>query len=114
MPMQTTKQQRSTLSTGSVLVGLAMSMLLSVMWVNTTLAAMESPAATPPEGSIPIWIQDPYTSDSVLTFFSEPDQSLWNAKRIADYEESLKVNSTPPLGIFTIDLFDTKFRNGPL
>ena len=50
-----------------------------------------------------IWIQDPYTSESVLTKIPEPDKSLWNAARIEDYEESLKVEFAPPLGILTID-----------
>jgi len=49
-----------------------------------------------------VWIQDPYTSDSVLTSVPEPDTSLWNAARITDYEDSLKVNTAPPLGILTI------------
>jgi len=51
----------------------------------------------------PVWIQDPYTGDSVLTVVREPDQSLWNAARIKDYEESLEVEADPPLGILTID-----------
>jgi sortase A len=50
-----------------------------------------------------IWIQDPYTSESVLTRIPEPDTSLWNAARIEDYEESLKADIAPPLGILTID-----------
>ena len=51
---------------------------------------------------IQLWIQDPYTSDSVLTSVPEPDTSLWNAKRINDYEASLAVSTAPPLGIMTI------------
>jgi sortase A len=50
-----------------------------------------------------LWIQDPYTSDSVLTSVRNPDTSLWNAARIDDYEESLIVDTAPPLGILTID-----------
>jgi sortase A len=50
-----------------------------------------------------LWIQDPYTSDSVLTSVRDPDTSLWNAARIDDYEASLKVESAPPLGILTIE-----------
>jgi LPXTG-site transpeptidase (sortase) family protein len=56
-----------------------------------------------PAPQIPVWIQDPYTSDSVLTYVSEPDKSLWNAQRITDYENSLKVDTAPPLGILTIE-----------
>lgn len=50
-----------------------------------------------------LWIQDPYTSDSVLTSVPDPDTSLWNAVRIDDYEASLKVETAPPLGILTIE-----------
>jgi len=50
-----------------------------------------------------LWIQDPYTSDSVLTSVRDPDTSLWNAAQIDHYEESLKVDTAPPLGILTID-----------
>jgi sortase A len=50
-----------------------------------------------------IWIQDPWTNESVLTTVREPDTSLWNAKRITDYEESLLVETAPPLGILTIN-----------
>jgi LPXTG-site transpeptidase (sortase) family protein len=52
---------------------------------------------------IPVWIQDPYSGDNVLTSVSEPDKSLWNGTRITDYEESLKVDTAPPLGILTIE-----------
>jgi len=51
----------------------------------------------------PIWIQNRHTGENVLTHISEPDTSLWNAKRITDYEDTLKVNTAPPLGIFTIE-----------
>ena len=37
-----------------------------------------------------------------LTYVNEPDYSLWNAARITDYEDSLKVDTQPPLGILTI------------
>jgi sortase A len=50
-----------------------------------------------------IWIQDPFTSESVLTNVREPDYSLWNATRITDYEESLEAELPPPLAILTID-----------
>jgi LPXTG-site transpeptidase (sortase) family protein len=44
----------------------------------------------------------------VLTYTSDPDTSLWNAARITDYEESLKVETAPPLGIFTIEKLNIK------
>ncbi len=82
------------------LAGVTLLMVFSQVEANT---------GQPPTGdhqssaSTPIWIQDPYTSESVLTYVGEHDTSLWNAKRITDYEESLKVKATPPLGIFTIE-----------
>lgn len=51
----------------------------------------------------PVWIQDPYTGENALTIVRSPDQSLWNAQRIKDYDESLKVDTAPPLGILTIE-----------
>jgi sortase A len=33
---------------------------------------------------------------------------LWNAKRIEDYEASLKVDTAPPLGILTIEKLDIR------
>lgn len=59
-----------------------------------------------PPPQYPIWIQDPWTSDSVLTYVEEPSTDLWNGARIKDYEESLKVESAPPLGILTIKSLD--------
>jgi LPXTG-site transpeptidase (sortase) family protein len=50
----------------------------------------------------PVWIQDPYTGDTELTYVAEPDYSLWNGKRIDDYHESMKEQTAPPLGILTI------------
>jgi sortase A len=32
-----------------------------------------------------------------------PDQELWDARRVAEYEESLKVEAGPPLAVMTID-----------
>ena len=85
---------------GCYLAGVAIFMLFSQVEANTG-----QPPTDDSQSSMltPIWIQDPYTSDSVLTYVGEHDTSLWNAKRITDYEESLNVNATPPLGIFTIE-----------
>jgi sortase A len=54
----------------------------------------------------PVWIQDPYSGDNVLAYVGEPDKALWNATRITDYEDSLKVDMAPPLGILTIEKLD--------
>ena len=49
-----------------------------------------------------IWIQDPWTGAAVLTTVRAPDYSLWNGQRVIDYEESLKADLAPPLGVLTI------------
>jgi LPXTG-site transpeptidase (sortase) family protein len=49
-----------------------------------------------------IWIQDPWSGETVLTSFPEPDKSLWNAKQIKNYEEALKADFPPPLGLLVI------------
>jgi LPXTG-site transpeptidase (sortase) family protein len=51
---------------------------------------------------MPVWIQDPYTGDTKLSYVADPDYSLWNGKRIEDYRESMKEQTAPPLGILTI------------
>jgi LPXTG-site transpeptidase (sortase) family protein len=50
----------------------------------------------------PIWIQDPWSGESVLTIVREPSTKLWNGKRITDYRDALKVDASPPLGVLTI------------
>jgi LPXTG-site transpeptidase (sortase) family protein len=52
--------------------------------------------------TVPMWIQDPWTGKNALTIVREPDTSLWNAKRIDDYEVAQQANLAPPLGILTI------------
>lgn len=49
-----------------------------------------------------IWIQDPWSGETVLTSFPQPDQSLWDATQIKDYEEALKADFPPPLGLLVI------------
>ena len=87
---------------GYYLVGIALLMMFFQVEAETGQpdeggwASYEAPVLTP------IWIQDPYTSDSVLTSVPDPDYSLWNKARIGHYEDSLKIDSAPPLGILTI------------
>ena len=50
-----------------------------------------------------VWIQDPWTGDTVLASYLEPDQSLWDASQIRDYEAALQAEYPPPLGILFID-----------
>jgi len=49
-----------------------------------------------------VWIRDPWSGETVLTSFPEPDQSLWDATQIADYEKALKEDFPPPLGLLII------------
>lgn len=50
-----------------------------------------------------IWIRDPWTGETVLTSYLEPDQSLWDATQIKDYKEALQAEFPPPLGLLIID-----------
>ena len=88
------KRKRSGLEVRFYLAGIA---LLMVFFQAEADTAQQS------RSLFPVWIQDPYTSESVLTYVSEPDTSLWNGQRITDYEDSLKVDAAPPLGIFMIE-----------
>ena len=49
-----------------------------------------------------IWIQDPWSGETALTSFAEPDQSLWDATQIKDYQQALKAEYPPPLGLLVI------------
>jgi LPXTG-site transpeptidase (sortase) family protein len=53
-----------------------------------------------------VWIRDPWSGKSVLTSFPEPDQSLWDATQIKDYEEALEEDFPPPLGLLVIEDLD--------
>lgn len=52
------------------------------------------------------WIEDPYSGKSVQATIDVPDKSLWNAKRVKDYQDSLYVNAAAPVGILTIQDVD--------
>jgi sortase A len=52
------------------------------------------------------WIVDPHTQESIKARTAIPDYSLWNAKRIQDYEDSLLINADPPIGVITIQDLD--------
>jgi len=103
MASQNIKHKRSSQSVGFYLAGSVLLMLLFQVEASTGQQTAQDQASAQPEGSTPVWIQDPYTGDNVLTYIGEHDKSLWNAKRITDYEDSLKVKAKTPLGIFTIE-----------
>lgn len=50
-----------------------------------------------------IWLQDPWTGEAVLTTTRAPDQSLWDATQIKDYEKALDDEYGPALGVLTIN-----------
>jgi sortase A len=103
MANQNLKRIIGGLKVGSYLVGIALFMMFSQLEAQTTQSAEGSWVPYDPPVLTPIWIQDPYTSESVLTSVPEPDYSLWNKARIGHYEDALKIDSAPPLGILTIN-----------
>lgn len=48
-------------------------------------------------------IESSSSEESMLTSVLTPDKELWAQKRVAEYEESLKVEAGPPLAVMTID-----------
>ena len=61
--------------------------------VRTFQAALESQVA----------LVSPSPEDVVLSTVAAPNQENWADKRVAEYEESLKVEAGPPLAVMTID-----------
>ncbi len=59
-------------------------------------------ASTHAEERTWLWIQDPWTGESQLTSVAEPDQSLWDATQIKDYEKALQEEFPPALGVLII------------
>ena len=103
MVSQNIKRKHGGLEVGFYLAGIALLLMFFQVEADTGLQPGESRISIQSTVLNPVWIQDPYTSENVLTHAGEPDTSLWNAARITDYEESLKVEASPPLGIFTIE-----------
>jgi sortase A len=103
MATQNLKCKISGLKVGIYLVGITLFMMFFQVEADTAQQAEGGWAPYEPPVLTPVWIQDPYTSESVLTSVPEPDYSLWNKARIGHYEDSLKIESAPPLGILTIN-----------
>jgi len=103
--MWCTRKLNSESGQAQLVVFIAAIVLLTAF--TPAVAKAEQQQESSPSASY-VWIQDPYTSESVLTAVPEPDTSLWNAKRITDYEEALLVDTAPPLGIIAIDKLNIK------
>jgi len=103
MAIQKFKRNFGRLKVGNYLGGIALLMMFFQVQAEAAQQAEESWAPYEPPVLTPVWIQDPYTSESVLTSVPEPDYSLWNKARIGHYKDSLKIESAPPLGILTIN-----------
>jgi len=97
------KHVHGRLKTGCYLAAIAFFAIYIQAEADTGQESAEGKVQSQSSALKPIWIQDRHTGKNVLTHVGEPDTSLWNAKRITDYEETLKVNTAPPLGIFTIE-----------
>lgn len=72
-------------------------------FVLAMLMACGAAAAQDDTGAEYLWIQDPWTGESVLTAVRPPDYSLWDPTQIADYEAARQADYPPPLAILTID-----------
>ena len=88
-------------NTGWKAVWLSSCLLLTVPGIAFAQPNGDSTAAAQPAPSW-VWIQDPWTGATVMTTVRAPDYSLWNGQRVTDYEESLKADLAPPLGVLTI------------
>ena len=80
--------------------GNPVSPVFRALMVIATLCAAVSPALASDKSTL--WIQDPWTGESVLTTVEAPDQSLWDATQVTDYEQALQEDFPPPLGVLTI------------
>ncbi|HET6563901.1 MAG TPA: class D sortase [Xanthomonadales bacterium] len=69
---------------------------------NPASAPAPTAASTPAPARTYFWIRDPWTKEKVLTSYAAPDQSLWDATQIRDYEAALKAKYPPPLGLLII------------
>ena len=85
------------------LPGIAGCMMFSPVSAETELTEEDYWAPVKQTVVHPVWIQDRHTGESVLAYVEEPDYSLWNKQRIADYEEAIKVDASPALGVLTIE-----------
>jgi LPXTG-site transpeptidase (sortase) family protein len=82
--------------------GIALFALSSPASAETAQQAQGNGAAAAAPARTFFWIRDPWTKEKVLSSYPAPDQSLWDAKQIQDYEAALKAKYPPPLGLLII------------
>ena len=84
------------------LTAFALLMAIATAAADTGQSSRQSPdtSVSPPQMSF--WIEDPHTRESIQAHTDVPDKTLWNAKRITEYHDSLMVDAEPPIGIITI------------
>jgi sortase A len=116
---------KSLATVGRPLRGMRLASVLCVALVSTTALAQGQPffqgdPANPDQSPVspaleprvpevtPLWLQNPWTGDTRLVRVPEPDQSLWNATRIDDYEVALSEGGAPPLALLTINRLGVK------
>jgi LPXTG-site transpeptidase (sortase) family protein len=75
----------------------------TALFCGIALLAWTAPAGAQTGDRTYFFILDPWTVETVVTSFAKPDQSLWDATQIKDYEAALKADYPPPLGLLTID-----------
>jgi len=103
MKLRATSQKLSRLGVTTLLCGMAI-----FAWLPCASADIEQPgqpgaAKTQVGDRTYFFILDPWTTETVVTSYVQPDQSLWDATQIKDYEAALKEDYPPPLGLLTID-----------
>jgi LPXTG-site transpeptidase (sortase) family protein len=70
---------------------------------ETVQQNLERAASAQADARTFFWIRDPWTGETVRSSFRKPDQSLWDATQIKDYEQALKDDFPPPLGLLIIN-----------
>jgi len=104
------KQKRTSERRGpwARLAGLAATLILA----GISSASAQGPAMAAGTGVAgaqqqnPVWIQDPWLGENLLTMVRDPDYSLWDPTQITDYEAALQADYPPPLGVLTISGLD--------
>jgi len=103
MNLGATKQKLSQSGVTTIFCGMAL-----ITWLTCAGADSEqsgqSGAAEPGFGDRSyVFIVDPWARQTVVSSYVHPDQSLWDATQIKDYEAALEEEYPPPLGLLTID-----------